>query len=908
MRPKPEHCRGCHYEARGTGFVPPEGTGANGVALVCEAAGEQEANLGRPLVGRAGFAFNRMLLRGDLDRDSFRIYTGVVWCRPPGNETPRPEAIGHCTPLLDADLALTAPKVIVAAGDVAFRRLLPDAPHKLAITAARGYLFWSDRYKAWVLPTYHPAYILRGKSNLEAVFIHDLQRAVEIAKEGFAYVEPDAALLDPTPAGALAWAERFLREADPASVRLSVDIETPGKDADEEDLDLDANETPDYAILRCGYSWGGGGAHGENVLSLPWGGPYAPIHAKLLAAPHQQTYWNASYDVPRLRAAGMVLGGSQVDAMVSWHVLNSDLPKGLGFVTTFFVPTAAWKHLSSLRPAFYNGKDAWTADRNMLAIEPKLHQTGLWTVYQEQILDLAPVLADMSRAGMPIDPERRRESATRLTAELTRVTDEMQQVVPRELRKCSPAAGYVKPPEDTTGLEEVDFPGQPVARCSACGVANPRKDHFKTYVRKVNPCAGAEKRVTTEVVTRWAKVLPFTPSPQQILEYQALRKHAPIKRRTKQGWKVTTDIKALKTLQAKYPLDPLYPLIVEHRTLIKLAGTYIGRVDAQGHVVGGFPVGRDGRVHTTFTSDPSTLRLSSKAPNLQNVPRSRTSDWAPHVKRMFVAPEGSEFVAADFKGIEAVIVGLECGSPRYTRLAKLGVHDYFNAAILQGAGAIATVPDLSWSDDDLRACFADLKDRFPAERDVAKRVVHLSNYAGTPKRMWLEYPETFRDEAHAAYYQSLYFDVFSEIPRWHQRVLEQVDRTGYLRCADGFVHRFYEALEWSKRHDGSWESRFGDDAKRVIAFAPQHMAAKIMKRALVRLYRDPLVRPTLRLTVHDEILAEVRASWADEVLARIVRTMEAPVEDYPLDPSWGMGSYLVIAVEPKRGRSWDAMK
>jgi hypothetical protein len=282
-----------------------------------------------------------------------------------------------------------------------------------------------------------------------------------------------------------------------------------------------------------------------------------------------------------------------------------------------------------------------------------------------------------------------------------------------------------------------------------------------------------------------------------------------------------------------------------------------------------------------------------------------------HAKSMFVAPPGHLFVARDFSGIEAVLVGWFAGSHKYTRLAKLGVHDYFNAhGILRPEGKItdADLPQLAWSDADLVSCFSALKARFKSERDVAKRVVHLSNYLGTPGKMQEVYPETFATKKEAALRQAAYFTVFPEIREWHKRITEQVDKTSVCRAPDGFVHRFYSVLNWQKVGN-QWVSSFGDDAKRLVAFLPQHTAAAIGKLAMKYIWDTyPEQRQWLRLFIHDEIFGLCPTDRADECDAILAGAMGRPVQMLPVPPQWGMGSHLVIGSEGKRGPTWAEMK
>ena len=186
MLAKPDDCRGCPLEHLGRGFGTTDGTGRNGVLIVLEALGKYEADTGIPLSGKSGDVFDTMLRRGNLVRQDFKIFNSVN-CQPPNNTlrgaSYEHDALAHCAPYLDRVIADMRPRCLVAAGAVALRRLLPDCP--VGISDARGYPCWSETYATWVVPTFHPAHILRGQTALTLVFIHDLLRAVEIAKEGF---------------------------------------------------------------------------------------------------------------------------------------------------------------------------------------------------------------------------------------------------------------------------------------------------------------------------------------------------------------------------------------------------------------------------------------------------------------------------------------------------------------------------------------------------------------------------------------------------------------------------------------------------------------------------------------------------------------------------------------------------
>lgn len=906
MLPKGKHCSGCVLEQLGQGFMAPSGTGKNGVLLVAEALGEQEAIEGFPFAGKAGFTLEKILKRGGLDRDDFKI-ANTVWCRPPKNklsgEWYQQDAINQCSPYLDAVIRDMSPRCIVALGAVAARRLVPTLP--VGVVEARGYTFWSEEYNTWIVVTVHPSFIMRGKTAWAQVLLYDIQHAVEIARDGYAYSEPDYTL-DPPPSEALRWVEDFeTYHQQNSDLYLSCDIETPEKDADEEGLDLE--DGSDYLIQRCGYSYRDG-----HALSIPWDGPYRIIHNRLLGTACQKVFWNAPFDTPRIRANGISIGGDVHDAMDAWHVLNSDLKKSLGFVAPFFAKRQKmWKHLSSSEPAYYNAVDADVAGINMRGTVELLKKNNLWKVYNEFICELDPVYAAMSRAGMPVDLERRIESSKQLIAKRDGVRQRIQEIIPDAIKPYSPKNGYVRTPASTDGLVERTFDGVTVKYCPNCGERDPKKPHFKAYKKRQNPCAGFSVAERVEGTKRWVKMEPFVPSTKGIMRYQEYMKHPLIFTGRGDDRKATTDEKAIRNLIGKHIEDPFYPLVLDDREYTKVGGTYIGWFNPEtGQIEGGFPVGRDGRVHGTFRHTPSTLRSSMVSPNLQNLPRGDDSEVQKWVKGMFVAPAGWTFVARDFKGIEAQLVGHNAGSKDYLRLAKIDVHSYFTAYNLYRVGKITTadLPDLKWSDADLKGCLKQIKKRFEVERNIGKRCIHAGNYRVGASKLHEEYPQWFPKIKDAAAVLAFYYEVFPEINAWHERLCKLVDRSAIIKNSFGHAHRFYQVLEWTKR-GSKWEWTYGDDAKRLIAFGPQSDAAFIGKRALKRLYYNypETVARWLRLFIHDEIFTECPKDRADEVDSILQFEMEQPIRELPLDPTWGFGSFLAIESEAKRGDCWEGM-
>lgn len=347
-------------------------------------------------------------------------------------------------------------------------------------------------------------------------------------------------------------------------------------------------------------------------------------------------------------------------------------------------------------------------------------------------------------------------------------------------------------------------------------------------------------------------------------------------------------------------------------------------------IVGGVPVASDGRVHTTFGHNPSSLRLCSFDPNLQNIPRGG-DEWAKLVKDMFVASPGKVFWERDFSGIEAVLVGYFAGAPNYIRLAKMDVHSFYTAYglnALDGRVATSDLPDLSWDDARLAKRLAEIKKEFKSDRNnLFKHLVHGANYLqsahGAQEHIFKITSQAY-DVKVIKKVMGVYFELFPEIRNWHDTLCARVDgtrkRSGddgvaehdglgvcFVKNPFGYVHRFYHVLDWEKI-DGRWFSSKGEDAKRLVSFLPQSTAAAIIKKAAKRLYNDyPNTGQSMRLLIHDSILGETDLDQLEQCLADSRSVMESPIVELPMDPAWGLGPYLTINSEAKSGLSWGAM-
>jgi len=137
--------------------------------FVGEAPGADEDIQGEPFVGRAGQLLTKIIEAMGMKRDDVYI-ANVIKCRPPGNRNPEPDEVDRCEPFLFRQIDAIKPKVIVALGKFAAQSLLRTTD---PITRIRG-LEYTYR-NAILMPTYHPAYLLRNPASKREVW-KDMKR------------------------------------------------------------------------------------------------------------------------------------------------------------------------------------------------------------------------------------------------------------------------------------------------------------------------------------------------------------------------------------------------------------------------------------------------------------------------------------------------------------------------------------------------------------------------------------------------------------------------------------------------------------------------------------------------------------------------------------------------------------
>jgi DNA polymerase len=173
-------CQRCRLHEARTQIVFGDGDPNADLMFVGEGPGEQEDLRGIPFCGRAGELLTQMIEKGLGVRRSDVYICNIVKCRPPSNRTPHSDEAATCARFLDGQIAAVRPRVIVALGKPATSLLLG---RDVAISRVRG--TWQEYRGVPVMPTFHPAYVLRQYTpEVRRKVWDDLRAALTRVQEG----------------------------------------------------------------------------------------------------------------------------------------------------------------------------------------------------------------------------------------------------------------------------------------------------------------------------------------------------------------------------------------------------------------------------------------------------------------------------------------------------------------------------------------------------------------------------------------------------------------------------------------------------------------------------------------------------------------------------------------------------
>lgn len=485
---------------------------------------------------------------------------------------------------------------------------------------------------------------------------------------------------------------------------------------------------------------------------------------------------NGKFDYEVLRSNGLCKPHCRiVDTMVAAWLLEPErssyslesLASGkLGLETIPFsqvVPKGATFAGVPLEQAVpYAAEDADLTWQLFRLFMPRLHEAKLDSLYWNLEMPVLPVLAEMEIAGIHIEKSQLAEFSVELSAEISRIQDEIYTLVGHEFNIAS-----------TKQLQQVLF---------------------------------EERKLPTG-------------------------------KKTKSGY--STDTAVLETLAA---LDPVPRKILEYRAKSKLLSTYVDTLPLLAD--------RNGRIHTSFIqTGTATGRLSSRDPNLQNIPV--REEEGRRIRMAFTAEPGNQLISADYSQIELVILAHLSGDAGLCGAFTSGIDVHkATAALIFGVEPEAVTPDMRRTAKTIN---------FGVMYGMS--AFRLSNELGIPR-------------AQAQEFIQAYFATYSGVRAFMDEVVSSAERCGYVETIFG-RRRYVRSINSRNKMEKS-------AAERVAVNTPiQGSAADIVKQAMLNVtaaLEQKHIPARLLLQVHDELIFECPTAAVETAVQCIRETMESVVQ------------------------------
>lgn len=411
-----------HFVGKEQTFVAPQ-IGPSLRLVLAEAPGAEENEQGIPLVGGSGKIFNSLLRKAAIPRDSLTVIN-TINCQPPNNVYPTDSAArkycteqeaqaitSHCYRAHVEPLLHSRPwDSILALGDKALRRLTGKTDGIMKWRGSPLPLLGEDKPR--VIPTLHPAYLMRDQSMIPAA-ISDIKKGVVIPPEFYN--------LRPTLQDVIDFRSKFFC------------------------FDIESNRfTGQITMIGLQFK-------PFHVIVVPFTGKYIDEIKRIFReATHVVGQNIIGFDLPKLKDHGVEISQEcQIwDIILMHHLLQPDLPHDLELIASIFTQKPAWKHLSSEDMPLYCARDTDVTLQSYQQLLPALKAQRLEDLYKYTQVPLAKICSLVERTGIHTDSERAKKVRLQLLDEIA----SLEKILPEVLRPYDKSIRVRKPaPAGTIG-------------------------------------------------------------------------------------------------------------------------------------------------------------------------------------------------------------------------------------------------------------------------------------------------------------------------------------------------------------------------------------------------------------------------------------------------------------------------
>ncbi len=372
--------------------------------------------------------------------------------------------------------------------------------------------------------------------------------------------------------------------------------------------------------------------------------------------------------------------------------------------------------------------------------------------------------------------------------------------------------------------------------------------HLKAVEKKIYQLAGREFNIN---------------SPQQVsgILFETLGIKTKKSSKNKQG-NFSTDAQHLEEVADQHPI---VKEILEYREHFKIQSTYVRAIQGL--------VDEKGRLHTQYVqTGAGTGRLSSKDPNLQNIPQE--SQWSKAFRSAFESASGTSFLSLDYSQLELRILAAVTGDPQMTKAFLEGEDIHAKTA-----HAVLGIP---------------VADVTKEQRRMAK-TLNFGLIYGMGVTAFAKATGVTRTQAQE--FMKKYFDQFPTVKRWQEALLKEIHKTGYATTLTG-RRRYFEGIQ------SHIPQLVAASERAALNFPLQGLGADSIKIAMISVEKALKERKwwgskaKLLLTIHDELLLEVADDMIEEVKEVVKNNMESVLPQLSVP----------LTVEAATGKSWGEME
>lgn len=840
------------------------------IMLVMDVVNQADDEMGEPGHGDQGNKLRYLLKKAGLKRKDVHV-TYALRCKPWNAGAIKTVHIKACQKHLLGEILEVKPKIVVAMGNRPIEMLLGEKATK----DFRGY-FWDidlgRKNKFWVMPTYGMNGCLM-RWEFDELVVHDLLKAKEFVRTGQfpKKLEIDWEMV--TDMKSLRRVEKELVRAK----RNTYDFETtglkffrdkivmagfcpkPGRAIIIPFFEYDLNLHP-YGKVRKEKSKIKPKWDLENIRVAKKINKFVKEHReeiratirRILRAPSKKNGWNIKFDDKFARVNKFRAKNWTFDGIIAHALVDENKPHSLTFALEWY----GINHLSENCFGPYD-QDLWSyVNKDAKTKKP---------------YSFAPPLLLASYLAKDVDGAERLRPILKKEMEKENVTDlfkEQQMPLVKELADFEYRGIMV----DIHGFQDIS----------------------KRFGEVLE---GIEKKLKKMVKNKAFN----SASPQQVLAYFE-KIDAPLEKKTKGGENFSTDKKVLEQLsKSKRKWGKFSRLLIQHREITKLKGTYLDGKDGQSGMLQ--HTSKRSRVHTTYNPfTPRTGRLSSREPNLQNIPRPNPKyPWA-NIRQLFITtnPKWPMF-SIDYKQIEMRVAAYLSREMVMIKEIRANVDLHTRNAVTFGKKLqLPEVPD-----DMTEKKFAEIREYEKPENydDLSvkqrEKIDILVQQAGEIEEFrvfiksmgfGLNYgmeaytlaTEHDRDVDEVQEMIDAYFKKYWRLFKWRNRMCDEWLDNGVLILPwTNRKRRMYGASEWfNSRYSQDLRMRQWDMAKvdrQAMNFPVQGFANEIFTRGklkLLKTMRKEGMRSKIMLTLHDGVLGEGPKDEMKELLPMAKETME----------------------------------